>query len=78
MYNGGKSECISELAKVLRGEPDVNTPKEMKFYEWEVGGEAFANHSRVHHHHSSVIIEKGNMTACCESHYRMDDFHKRT
>ncbi|GLA55155.1 CAZyme family AA7 [Aspergillus niger] len=58
MYNGGKSECISELAKVLRGEPDVNTPKEMKFYEWEVGGEAFANHSRVHHHHSSVIIEK--------------------
>lgn len=62
MYNGGKSECISELAKILRGEPDVNTLKEMKFYEWEVGGEAFANHSRVHHHHSSVIIEKGKMT----------------
>ncbi|GLA39910.1 hypothetical protein AnigIFM63309_007514 [Aspergillus niger] len=58
MYNGGKSECFSDLAKALRGEPDVNTLKEMEFYEWEAGGEAFANHSRVHHHHSSVIIEK--------------------
>lgn len=62
MYNGGKNDCDSELAKVLRGEPDVNTLKEMNFYDWEVGGEAFANHSQVHQHHSSVIIEKGRMT----------------
>ncbi|RAK90051.1 FAD linked oxidase [Aspergillus costaricaensis CBS 115574] len=62
MYNGGKKDCNSELAKVLRGEPDVNTLKEMRFYDWEVGGEAFANHSQVHQHYSSVIIEKGRMT----------------
>lgn len=62
MYNGGKNDCDSELAKILRGKPDVNTLKEMKFYDWEVGGEAFSNHSQVHQHHSSVIIEKGRMT----------------
>ncbi|PYH32131.1 FAD linked oxidase [Aspergillus neoniger CBS 115656] len=62
MYNGGKKDCNSELAKVLCGKPDVNILKEMNFYDWEVGGEAFANHSQVHQHHSSVIIEKGRMT----------------